>query len=104
MAAGSTTGKITVVANTPVQIAGSGLGASGKIETHARTSGVKLVFVPASTPAVSQIGTQAALVGNTGFLVFVPDNTVGEDDLQLVADEALWFVSDKNGELRFRRD
>lgn len=93
------TGKIAVVADTPVQVAGVG----APVETGARTSAVKLAFIPDATPAVCQLGTEAAVTADEGFVFFADAETGVVESFDLVSAEEVWFVATEAGELRFFR-
>jgi hypothetical protein len=99
MAAGSTTGKVAIPADTPTQIAGPG----ADIETSFRTSNVKLAFIPDTTPAIIQVGSEAAVTADEGFVFFADSETGVVENFDLVAAEELWLVATEAGELRFFR-
>lgn len=94
------TGKIDIAADTPVQIAGD---AAPLAVTRSRTSNIKVQFLPDATPAVLQVGSEAAVTADEGFVFFADSETGVVENFDVVADEELWVVATEAGELRFWR-
>lgn len=95
------TGKIAIVADTPTQIAGT---VADVASTRGRTSGVRFTFIPDTTPAVVQVGSEAAVTADEGFVFFADAELGTTETFNLVADEDLWFVATEAGELRWFRE
>jgi hypothetical protein len=94
---------IAVAADTPVQVAGRDVSETAKVNTKARSLNIKLNFIPTSTAAVVQIAETSAKA-STGYPLQSTDPAVdtvfqGDDEIELVANDALWVHATEAGTL-----